>query len=499
MTIIGLTLVISPAYGASKGKGADNGKAKGKVEDPGKANNGKSNNSGGKGNVEKARGPSNSNQSINGRAAGRGSEPDRRRKEIERARGQADVRANRPEKENHGQKVGHSALRPKKSEKRERGRSEEQRKAKGEKVKNLFAALGKARWSHNPHDDRGQGNNGKPEMLDPFGHDKDSDRKELYGNNGRPIREKEEEPALEEPPLEEAALLLDANIDFSSLDSMQWLVNWFEGTVASYDPERHYYVTEEEWYDMWYNHFFPGGDVETATGIRLNNTGDETPRYDYDIMLNNYEGDSLSVTTTMTVSQDYTAPGWQYDDNGVLQYGTIEYQAGDVVYTKTDDVSVDSTTDTITVGIVAADDLVDIGWGSEEVYVDMEVVITDTSTGETYTQTYDKSLYLYRCPYGKITNSVNGLPIVGAKITVHFEDGSIVPLDKASNPTATNPQITDATGRYGVKLQTNRKYYMTAKAKGYKQYKSEIFTEKWHVLREDIKLIPIEEKVASNQ
>ena len=51
---------------------------------------------------------------------------------------------------------------------------------------------------------------GKVDMLDPFGHDKDSDRKELYGNNGRVIRvvepppdpdpEPEPEPEPEPPP-----------------------------------------------------------------------------------------------------------------------------------------------------------------------------------------------------------------------------------------------------------------------------------------------------------
>jgi len=133
-------------------------------------------------------------------------------------------------------------------------------------------------------------------------------------------------------------------------------------------------------------------------------------------------------------------------------------------------------------------------------YADLSVTVTEPESGQSYTMNYtdtNKALYLFRCPYGKVTDTKSGQAIVNAKITVHFEDGSIVPLDKASNPTATNPQYTDATGRYGVKLMTNRKYYMTAKAKGYKPYKSEIFTEKWHVLREDIKLVPIEEQVAS--
>jgi len=83
----------------------------------------------------------------------------------------------------------------------------------------LLDALNHARWAHNPNDDRGQGNMGKVDMLDPFGHDKDSDRKELYGNNGRPIRVSEEPEVGENPPppiTEEELALLDATIDFSS-------------------------------------------------------------------------------------------------------------------------------------------------------------------------------------------------------------------------------------------------------------------------------------------
>ena len=43
-------------------------------------------------------------------------------------------------------------------------------------------------------------------MQDPFGHDKDSDRKELYGNNGRPIhvKDKGDESQEEESPVEES-------------------------------------------------------------------------------------------------------------------------------------------------------------------------------------------------------------------------------------------------------------------------------------------------------
>ena len=443
----------------------------------------------------------------------------------EKSQKDAKQRANRP-----GEKA--SGPKDEKLSKVDKGRDPEQARGKGAdngQGNNLFEALDRARWAHNPHDTRGQGNMGKPDMQDPLGHDKDSDRKEVSGNNGRPVHKKDkeegdpvqeepaaedpvveepaaEEPAVEEPAVEEPAAeepvveepaaeeeqaLLDASIDFSSLDSMQWLADWYESASASYyqsasAQERYTY---EQWDAMWYNHFFPGGDVNTSTGIRLNNTWDTSDRYDFDVAVNGLESDALTVTTTMTLSEGYTGRESYIDENGYYRYVTTEHEAGEVVYEQTRNVSVDSLTDTVTVGVAATDDLID--YASNEVYVDMEVTVTDPTTGATYTQTYDKSLYLYRCPYGKVTNEQTGEKIAGAKVTVHFEDGAIVALDKASNANARNPQVTDATGRYGFKLETNRKYYITASAEDYQDYKSPVFTEKWHVLREDIALLPI--------
>ena len=71
-------------------------------------------------------------------------------------------------------------------------------------LQNLQEALNqleRSRWSYNPQDERGQGNMGKVDMLAPYGHDKDSDRMELYGNRGRVIRVSE--PIPEQPPQEE--------------------------------------------------------------------------------------------------------------------------------------------------------------------------------------------------------------------------------------------------------------------------------------------------------
>jgi len=57
-----------------------------------------------------------------------------------------------------------------------------------------------SKWSHNPNDVRGQGNMGRVNMLAPFGHNKNFDRKDYFGNRGRVIRNAEPEPVpLPEP------------------------------------------------------------------------------------------------------------------------------------------------------------------------------------------------------------------------------------------------------------------------------------------------------------
>jgi hypothetical protein len=63
-----------------------------------------------------------------------------------------------------------------------------------------YGAYNYSRWSYNPHDERGQGNMGKPDMVAPYGHDKDSDRLELTGSRGKVIRSAEPPPEPEPPP-----------------------------------------------------------------------------------------------------------------------------------------------------------------------------------------------------------------------------------------------------------------------------------------------------------
>ena len=82
----------------------------------------------------------------------------------------------------------------------QKAQDENQRGQKQEVQRNLLrqerARQEHSRWWYNPNDDRGQGNMGQVTMLSPYGHDKDSNRMELYGNRGRVIKA---EPAPEPP------------------------------------------------------------------------------------------------------------------------------------------------------------------------------------------------------------------------------------------------------------------------------------------------------------
>jgi hypothetical protein len=65
-------------------------------------------------------------------------------------------------------------------------------------LKKALQQLEHSRWAYNPNDTRGQGNMGRPNMLDPYGQNKDN-RMELYGNRGRVIKEVAPEPPAPPP------------------------------------------------------------------------------------------------------------------------------------------------------------------------------------------------------------------------------------------------------------------------------------------------------------
>ena len=468
MTIIGITLVLSPAYGASKGK------AKGKIEKAGGASNGKSNKGRSNARVESAGGKSNTNQPSNARAARPTPKPERRRKLIERTREQADARANRPDKN----ESRNSAI------KRDRGRGAGHRRVKDSLTDDLLKALERARWSHNRHDERGQGNMGKPNMKDPYGHDRDSGREK--SERDRPIPVEPEQPLLDL-----------AGIVATDFEVQDYMLAYLKSSLTNYLSLARINDFMTRWV-AYYESLVEGYlDKYSEYRVRVN----MKDKIDYTMKFSppeGFKGTKLTVTTTLTSVDDYKYSTWHYTygpatDTGHWEPHVIKYDAGQVVMEQNQEIVLGED-NSLSFNYDPSSDLA----GFNGFNANLSVTVTEPVSGQSYTMSPDKQIYLYRCPYGKVTNAKTDQPIVGAKVTVHFEDGSIVPLDKASNPTATNPQVTDATGRYGVKLQTNRKYYITATAPGYKPYKSEIFTEKWHVLREDIKLTPIDQ-VASGR
>ena len=332
-------------------------------------------------------------------------------------------------------------------------------------------------------------------MQDPFGFDRDSDRKELYGNNGRPIREKEEEAVVDVAEL--------TTVNFQIVDGylaeLQTSLDWYLLYYPQYTWIIDYYQNRIDSYSLPYDK------------ISVIDTGEHI---DYTLVVpEEFAGETLLVTTTLVSLSDYE--DWFYSyfvdipfgtTGGILTsqeelYGThLQISVGDILVEDTQEITMNED-GTYSVSYDPPVELVGdyYGYGLTGGYLaELSVTVTNPDTGASYTTTYDRQINLYRCPYGKVANKVTGETIVGAKITVHFEDDSIVSLDKATNKTHTNPQMTDATGRFGFILQSNRKYYLTAKAEGYEEYKSEIFTEQWHVLREDIEMVPKLEQIASN-
>ncbi len=480
--IIFLTSVTNYVYADSNGKGngADNGKGKGREEQSEKENQGNAKGKGDHGNsensVEKSRSQEHSSRSSNnGESSASSVSNTQRRHIIEKARTQADVRANRPERGANGKSAEHIRINQTKNIK-----------------DNLPKAIEKARWSYNPNDERGQGNMGKVDMRDPYGFDKDSGREK--SERGRAIHEKE-------PVLDLASLLsLSAHIDDPWYLTLLQQVNfWLQ---QANNPSPYYSQNTIQYYLSYWQNRLANYTLPTYDKVWVGNTSlPKTIYYSLDVsgLPETFEGTNLLVTMTLTSINDYTE-NFSFVDwsrrataGEPNYYGwpivtvTYNYDAGQVAAEYTQEITLNGD-ETYNFSYQPPTEL---SVGPKGGYFQLAVTVTDPVSGASYTMTYDRQILILRCPYGKVTDAKTSKSVVGAKVTVHYEDGSLVPLDKAANPNAANPQITDATGRYGFKLQTGRNYYISATAPGYEEYKSPVFTEKWHVLREDIKLNPL--------
>lgn len=354
-------------------------------------------------------------------------------------------------------------------------------------VDSLLKSLNKfehARWDYNPKDTRGQGNMGKVEMRSPYGFDKDSGRE--GSERGRAIHP-------EEVTILDLASLATMNWQISDwyLWVFQYWLNYYQSHASSYSPEWYSYAISYVQGEIAYYSSLPYVSIST---IDPNTARDDPTTIDYTLSFGSvptsFEGTTVLVTTTLTSINDYTGllfgniPGtgtW-------TMLPLINYEAGQVVVSETREVTL-SDNGTFNYSYDPPNDLV--GWDGN--YFELAVTVTEPDSGATYTMTYDRQLYLWRCPYGIVYDKQTGKAIAGSTVTIHNADGSIAVLDKGANPNVSNPQKTDATGRYNAKLAVGKKYYLTVKAPGYEEYKSPVFSERWHIVREDVGLAPLKE------
>lgn len=363
-------------------------------------------------------------------------------------------------------------------------RGREAAKAHVDELLKSLNKMEKARWDYNPHDTRGQGNMGKVDMRSPYGFDKNSGRE--GSERGRPIRE---EPTLN---LAELVTVSFQVIDFQLLYLQSWL-KWAQTlyntytSLAQYNSRYASYATYYATQITYYQNLIAAYQPPPYDRVVVNSN----MSLNYTLNLGTqegFEGTSLLVSTTLTSINDYNAGTWVYDSaTRTWKIVYVTYDAGETVMTQTQEVTMGEDS-TYSFSYDPPDSLV--GWSGG--YFEMAVTVTEPVSGASYTIPYDRDLYLYRCPYGIVYDKTTGKPIVGATVAVHNANGSLVLLDKASNPNVSNPQVTDATGRYNAKLAIGKKYYLTVKAPGYAEYNSPLFSERWHIVREDVGLTPVQ-------
>jgi hypothetical protein len=228
----------------------------------------------------------------------------------------------------------------------------------------------KPRWSYNPLDERGQGNMGRPDMRDPYGFDKDSDR--VAGERGRRIIE----PALNL----EAITGFDLTITDAHLVYLQAMYDgWTQ--IADENPWHPFARPYAEMFKRAIDRYLSAEHQWLTVGFFLPAYGPST--IDYDITFTppeEFEGTTLLVTTVLTTLDEY---------NG--EYG-LHYDAGQVIVEETQE-TVLGADNTLAVSYVPPSSLVDRGVGF---LAELSFVITEPESGETHIITHDEPLYLYR-------------------------------------------------------------------------------------------------------
>ncbi len=77
-------------------------------------------------------------------------------------------------------------------------------------------------------------------------------------------------------------------------------------------------------------------------------------------------------------------------------------------------------------------------------------------------------------PYGTIKKAGTSQVVEGAKVTLHYNDGTLVPLPKTSLGLSNNdnPQLSNEEGKYGWMVFPNKDYYIIAEKVGFHKYDS---------------------------
>jgi len=269
-------------------------------------------------------------------------------------------------------------------------------KGKGQskhKAKNFFAALGKASWAHNPHDKRGQGNMGKPKMRDPYGHDKDSGREKSA--RGRPIRE----AGPEESVLDLASIVgIEFNTEDYYLNFLNSIYKSYQSELEQLDPDSVSYVLYARGltiYESTINSYTSSDTVR----VRVN----QADEIDYSMTLTppeGFEGTKLLITTMLTNTNDYDTSYNTYNYVYDSETGTwkleqvtteIHYDANQVIMEQTQEVVIGDD-NTFFFSYDPPSDLA----GYRGLDANLSVTVMEPESGQSYTTTYDKALYLYR-------------------------------------------------------------------------------------------------------
>ena len=261
------------------------------------------------------------------------------------------------------------------------------------KAKTLFAALEKARWTHNPFDKEGQGNMGKPKMRDPYGHDKDSGREKSA--RGRPIRETEPEESV----LDLASIVgIEFNTEDYHLNFLNSSYERYQSYLEQLDPDSASYALYTRVLTI-YESMIKNYTSSDTVRVRVN----QADEIDYSMTLTppeGFEGTKLFITTTLTNTNDYDTSyntyNYVYDpETGAWQRELvtteIHYDANQVIMEQTQEVVIGDD-NTLSFSYDPPSDLA----GYSGLDANLSVTVTEPESGQSYTTTYDKALYLYR-------------------------------------------------------------------------------------------------------